>query len=262
MRLASWNVSARQALVLIMSLAFSLDSAIALEGSWYLGVSAGTLKSHVETDKFSSPSIACDCISTFDDRASSISAFGGYQYNQHVAFEAGFANLPDSYNVRLVSYKDQQPSYSEIEQDSSALFFRSVVSLPIHDLAPTVALLKDVSIAAVFGVSRWRSEATLNVDSTGFQSRVPASFDTLRGSSQQQDSGIGLTFGARISYDINEAIRVGAAWDRYANLGESAAGLQGAAASLSAGGTFRAKPISTVREDVDVFSINLIYRFK
>jgi len=68
---------------------------------------------------------------------------------------------------------------------------------------------------------------------------------------QADSSGNQFTFGARVNYDVNDNVRVIGAWDRYSDLGRSSTAI------------LRAFPavVSTVKSDVDVFSLNLVYRF-
>ena len=265
--LSPWGRGVRQTRGAGALLIFALAPVHAREPAFYLGVGAGLLKAQSAISKLSEPAITCvravgpgvpvartlTCDKTTDDTALSIGGFAGYDFNEHVAFELGFVNLPKSYHAKLVDPNFVQPGQIEVEQDSKALFLRTVFTLPLGDLTAS-SLLDKASVSAVLGLAHWRTESILDIDLTG-------ATNGFRSRSKQRDSGNSLTFGARVNYDLTDAVRVSAAWDRFMDLGERSSAVPRPIANPTLP-PFRVSPVNTVDEAVDVFSLNLTYRFR
>jgi len=254
-------VHARQSLGIGILLAFAAAPASAQIASWYLGAGAGTLQAQASISKMRQPPATCSvplplgCTSSVDDSSVSFSGFGGVEVNEYVAFEVGYADLPGSYNVRLDDPNFPSPAYLDVQQDSEAFFFRSVLTLPLRELASAPSpTLQKISVSAVLGFSHWRSDTDQVIDITGARGGFASS-------ASHRASGNNLTFGARLNYDVTEAVRVSGAWDRYQDLGNSSTAVIGPIFDPTRP-PFRTTPVNSVDDDVDVFSLNLIYRFK
>jgi opacity protein-like surface antigen len=148
------------------------------------------------------------------------------------------------------------------------LSLRGVFTVALNDLHASWsgAFLDRVSLSGVLGVARWRSTANMNVDLRGFPPAPPFAF-AFQSADKRRDSGNSFTIGARVSYDVTESVRVGVAWDRYTNLGGSPAALIGQSPlplpTLPVGAAGRGTPsVSTISTDVDVYSVQLVYRFR
>ncbi len=228
------------------------------EGFWYLGAGGGLQSSDTELSRASSTPLSCQapftvpfasCVVETDEESLSLSVFGGYQATPYLGIELGFVNLPDSYLLRVT---DPSPAFPVppsvlVEQDTRAAFLRGVLTLPMSHLS-SHRWLVPVSASAVFGAVRWSSEASLAVDVVdGLTGRI-----VRTSTADGKQSGTDLTFGARVNYDFTEQVRLSAAWDRYMDLGANSVAIS----------STRPLQVGSVATDVDVFSVNLSYRFR
>lgn len=218
------------------------------DGFLYLGGGAGVQSSDPEVSRLTTVPVVCApiaCRESLDDEAVSWSLFGGVQLNPHVALELAYADLPDSYRLRLVDPNFPQPALISIDQDSEAFTLRGVFTLPLRDVSDH-PLMEPVSLSAVLGISHWRSDSQFVVDTRGV---AGGAFNRADSSQHGND----LVLGARVNYDVTEQVRVSGAWDRYRELGRS---------PIAAPRTVPPLTVQTVRNPVDVFSINVSYRFR
>lgn len=232
-------------LCLLAAVALGPPAAQARDGFWYLGAGVGALVADPASSRFAATPVVCapqPCRQEVDDGGHSLTLFAGYQASEYLGIEVGAVSLPDSYSIKLTDPNFPPPTTVDVRQDSDAFFVRGVLGVPLSKVS-SHPWLAPVSVSAVAGVSYWQSEATLIVDVTGgggARTRVEA-----------DSSGNQFTFGARVNYDVNDNVRLIGAWDRYSDLGRSSdAILQTLPAA-----------VSTVKSDVDVFSLNLVYRF-
>lgn len=226
-------------------LAVAQPAAQARDGFWYLGAGAGVLAADPASSRFATTPVVCaplGCRQDADDGGNALTLFAGYQASEYLGIEVGAVSLPDSYSIKLTDPNFPPPTTVDVQQDSDAFFVRGVLGLPLSTLSAH-PWLAPVSVSAVAGISYWQSDVTLVVDVTGGGGQ--------RTRVQADSSGNQFTFGARLNYDINDNVRLIGAWDRYSDLGRSPAAILR---------TFPAA-VSTVKTDVDVFSLNLVYRF-
>lgn len=218
------------------------------DGFFYLGAGAGYQRSDPKLTRFSPVPVPCaprDCVESVDDDAISWSLFGGYQLNRYVAVEAAFTKLPDSYKVRIVDPNFPQPALLSVDQDSEAVTLRGVFTLPMREVSAH-PLMDPVSLSAVVGISHWRSDSRFVVDATGV---AGGSFNSVDNTQHGND----LVVGARVNYDVTEQVRVSGAWDHYRELGRS---------PVAAPRTVPPLTVQSVSSPVDVFSLNVSYRFR
>jgi hypothetical protein len=218
----------------------------ARNGFWYLGAGVGALDADPSSSRFSATPVVCapqECRQDIDDGGGSLTIFAGYQASEYLGIEVGAVSLPDNFNIRVTDPNFPPPTTVEVEQDSDAFFVRGVLGLPLSKLSAH-PWLAPLSVSAVLGVSHWSSEVTLVVDVTGGGGQ--------RTRVESDSTGNQLVYGARVNYDINANVRLTGAWDRYSDLGRSTSAILR---------TFPAV-VSTVKSDADVYSLNLIYRFR
>jgi len=256
--------SAMHALAAVVLLALALPAAGADSADghrWYVGGGIGFAHPQNRLSRLIQPRISCvqpalgrlqECVRTSGDDEFTGTVFGGFQYNRYLALEVGYTDLPDTYNVRLVDPNVPSPAVIDVSQDSRALSVQGVVTLPLSELSPQ-PLLERLSISAAVGVARWRTGTDLDIDLTG----VAGGF---RSHADDVDYGTSLVLGARLNYDVTQQVRVSAAWNRFQDLGRSATALVPPLANPNLP-PFAGPPVNTVRVDVDVFTLNVSYRF-
>jgi hypothetical protein len=218
------------------------------ERYWYLGGGVGYANASTELSDLAPVPVPCaprDCESSIDDDALSAGLFAGFQYNENAAVEMGFVSLPDTYTLRVTDPNFPQPARLDVDQDSRAVALRGVFTLPWRQLTSSPAMAA-ISMSAVAGVTYWETESEFEVNTTG----------ALGGSSLRTESkqtGFDLTFGARLNYDLDRNVRLSGAWDHYRELGDS---------SVAAPSTVPPLEVRSVRSPVNVFSLNMSYRFR
>ena len=228
----------------------------AWDGHFYLGLGLGLQQNQAPLSRFPTAAIPCftkanntirlECRNDTQEQSFAPSVFAGAQFNEYLAVETGYANLPDSYNVRVVNPDFPAPTFVSVEQDSAAFFLRGVVSLPLSKLS-SHPWLAPVSISTVAGLTRWRSNAELVADVSG---AIPGQAASRARADQV---GRSLTFGARVNYAVSEQIRLSLSWDRFRALGKN---------PVAALGIGLPPTVGTVKADVDVFAIGASYLFR
>jgi len=205
-------------------------------GYWYGGIGVGRSDNDGENRNIIDVPFAGLC-TTFpcasDDSDTGYKLFAGYQFNELLGLEAEYARLPNTLDVQSVDSTVVPTSTFRVSQDSNVFSLRGVLSKRIYS---------PVSISAVLGASLWRSDLDASVVGGG-----------LNIVDSERDYGLSLSFGARINYDFNDNIRLRGSWDRYTNLGDASAGSSIAGPAIIA---------HTVDTDTDLFSLELVYRFR
>jgi len=214
-------------------------SAVADEtaGYWYGGAGIG----RTDTDGGNSELIASPfpgLCTTFpchtDDSGYGYKLFAGYQFTELLGLEAEYARLSNTLDVQSVDSTTVPTGILGASQDSQVFALRGVLTKRIYS---------PISISAVVGVGLWKSD--IDTVLVG-----PA----LNFAASDQSHGFRLNFGARVNYDISDQLRLRGSWDRYTNLGDSSA------ATIKRPGL----PLvaNTVHTRTDLFSIDLVYRFR
>ena len=85
-------------LLAVFSLSFGVDTAIAEEGGWYIGIGFGDVTAGYEMTDFADGSVTEGVV---DNSDSAWKIFGGYEINRHFAIEAGFADLHNDADNRM-----------------------------------------------------------------------------------------------------------------------------------------------------------------
>ncbi len=225
--------------VLAASVALSL-SAVADEhaGYWYAGAGIGYSNNNGKiTDITSAPGLCAAFPCAISDSDTGYKLFAGYQFSELLGLEGEFTRLPNTLEVKSADFISVPTATFGVSQDSNIFSLRGVV---------TKSIVSKFSISAVLGASLWKSELEGKIVQGGVIG--PGAADS------EEDTGLSINFGARINYDFNDNLRLRGSWDRYNNLGDASA-----ATVLRPGQPLIADTVDT---DTDLFSIELVYRFR
>ena len=208
--------------VLILMIASPLANAD--ETGWYIGASMGNTSSDISGGDLSP---ACSTVLTCsaDDSDGSTSIFGGYQFNRHLAAEAGYVDLGDS---ATLDSDNGGGLLTHTTQETTGIGVTGI---------GRYALSEQWAVLGKFGMFLWDSDINFS--------------NILGAQLSASDSGTDLTYGLGANYRFDERLSLRLAWDRYTSLGNSGQALPPGATS-----------IDTVDVDVDVYSVGLVYRFR
>lgn len=236
------------ALVALLVVASTFPGAASADGfwmdsdaHWYAGAGGGY--SHNDGQKWQfnqnprscgdvvvAPSVVCKLKSG----DASFRFFTGYQFSRHVGVEAQYAILRNTYDARGALSIFSPSTIFTLGQDTRALTLSGTLTVPVTD---------DFSLTGALGVNHWESRIERKTFPGGTGAIPP--FERAR-----KERGLSMTFGARLNYDLTEQFRVRAAWDYYHDVG-------GSAVARFANGA-----VETLNVDVNMFSLDLVYRFR
>ena len=199
--------------VLLLCLNFSLVAAAqATEPGWYLigsggeSSAAGLGKGQVDDNLvaiFGSVGLdVLDSSSTLDDSDTGFGFGGGYQVNDHFAFEFGYVDLGSiSYQATATVSDgvDQFAAEAELGNSTDGAVFSVLGILPIGER---------------FSVYGRAGLSLLNADGTA---RITVDGQSQRASQSSQKSD--LTFGVGAEYSLTRHFAIRLAWDRYLDVG-------------------------------------------
>ncbi len=205
---------------------------------WYGGIGVGqSINDGRNLDITTAPGLCMTFPCHTDDVGVGSKLFAGYQFNNLFGLEAEYTRLPNTLEVHSVDFTAVPTAILGVSQDSQVLSVRGVL---------TKSIVAPFSVSAVLGASLWKSDMEAKIIQGG--AVAAGASDT------EQAHGFSMSFGARINYDLNDNLRLRGAWDRYTNLGEASA-----ATILRPGLPLVA---DTVHTNTDLFSIELVYRFR
>ena len=206
-------------------------------GYWYAGVGMGRTLNDAKKRDVINPGFAGLCTvfpCQVKDSDTGYKLFAGYQFTEMMGLEAEYTRLPNTFEVKSVDPTTTPVGIVRASQRSQTFSLRGVLTKHIYS---------SVSVSAVLGASAWNSDMDASIVGPGLSQLA-----------SEQSHGLSANFGFRINYDIDKRLRVRGAWDRYTNLGQaSSAMIQRVGQPLVA---------DTVHTDTDLFSIDLIYKFR
>jgi len=213
-------------------------------GYWYGGVGIGRSYNDAENSNLNAslvpPGVPL-CVGfpcQTKDSGTGYKLFAGYQFHELLGVEAEYTRLSNTLEIQSVDSNTVPSSILSASQDSQIFSLRGIL---------TKRIISPISISAVLGVGLWQSDLDAGLVGPGFNL-----------ADSKKSYGLSLNFGARINYDFNDSLRLRGSWDRYTNLGKSSIGntvVTGATAP-------KAVLADTVHTDTDLFSLELVYRFR
>ena len=231
------TVLARSALLAAIAVPASSAKADEQVAYWYGGLGIGYASNDGGNGNLFAPAFAGLC-TTFpcqsDNSDAGYKVFGGYQFTELLGLEAEYTRLPKTLDVKSVDSTAVPTSILKVTQDSDVFSLRGVL---------TKSIFSNFSISGVLGASLWYSDLDASLR------------PGLNLADSDSDHGVSVSFGARINYDFTDTLRLRGSWDRYNNLGKSSTG---STFMLGGGGLIA----DTVDTDTDLFSLELVYRFR
>ena len=201
-------------------------SGVAQAAGWYGGIGVGLSKFKSQSSTCASlkpilnPRTSC----TFDLKDTGWKLFGGYRLNNYASVEAGyldFGKMKANANGTLVSTSTAATGSAEFKATSFDVAL--VGTMPVSD---------NLGIIGRVGLFRWEVEA-------------PASATAISGgttsSVNPKKTGVDITLGAGVKYELTKNISARAVWDRYKNVGD--------------------QPTTGESFSIDLYSVSLVYNF-
>jgi len=189
-------------LLAIFSLSFGVDTAIAEDGGWYIGIGFGDVTASYEMIDFDDGSVTEGVV---DNSDSAWKIFGGYEINRHFAIELGFADLHND--------ADNRTTFSGISNGTGSRYVSlpgGEVSVDIDDISGyfiaatgSLPLTSRLGVNAKVGAIVWDAQQTM-VD---LEQRTHA----LEGT----DALIGIG----VEYRFDNGIGIRGEAERYFNMG-------------------------------------------
>ncbi|HEC12411.1 MAG TPA: porin family protein [Acidiferrobacteraceae bacterium] len=153
-------------------------------GGPYIGAGIGLTKysdAGIVADACTAFGFSCDA----DDSDRGLKVFAGYQFGDYIAVEGSYANLGTT--------RAELPATITTTAEVRTLNLGVVPRFPIGDRA---------AIFAKAGLSAWYADLTAKSESLGL-------------SESGDGAGTNITFGAGVSYRLNNNVSVRLDWDRY-----------------------------------------------
>jgi OmpA-OmpF porin, OOP family len=179
------NELATTAGALFLLSALFAGSAWSQNAGFYAGAALGQVQ---HKDTCEDANISCD------DKDTAWKILAGYQFNRHLAVEAGYADLGKSSASGVVSGVTASASF-----EVTAWELVGIGSFPVMDR---------LSLYGKLGVYRAETEA-----------RGTASVPGITATTNEKDTNSDVTFGFGARYDITRNLGVRAEWQRYRKVG-------------------------------------------
>jgi len=143
----------------VFSLSFGVDSAIAEDGGWHIGIGFGDVTAGYEMTDFADGSVTEGVV---DNSDSAWKIFGGYEINRHLAIEVGFADLHND--------ADNRTTFSGISNGTGSRYVSlpgGEVSVDIDDISGyfitaigSLPLTSRLGVSAKVGAVVWDAQQT------------------------------------------------------------------------------------------------------
>ncbi len=194
---------------MLLCLNFGLVAAArAAELGWYLvgfggessasGLSQGQVDDNL-AEIFGSVGLeVADASSTLDDSDTGFGIAGGYQMNDHFAFEFGYVDLG------TIGYRATGTVTDGVDQAAAEAFFESDADGPVVSVLGILPIGDRFSAFGRAGLSLMNAKGSARLTVDGISDRASQS-------SQKSD----LMFGAGMEYALARHFAVRLAWDRY-----------------------------------------------
>jgi len=198
---------------LLICLAFgAVATAEAAEPGWYFVAFGGETSASGLSESQSEENLVrlfqsggldvVDATSNIDDSDTAYGLTGGYQFNDHIAFEFAYVDLGSFNNQATVTLTD---GTNQADAD---------VTLETSAIGPVVSMLGVLPLGERFSLYGRAGLSFLNADGTA---RITIADQTQRASQTSQKTDPMFGVGAEFNFSKYWAIRL--AWDRYIDVG-------------------------------------------
>lgn len=195
------------ALLTCLSLGMA-TSAQAAEPGWYLigyggeasasGLSQGQVDRNLEAIFASVGLEIVDATSTLDDTDTGFGIGGGYQVNDHFAFEFGYVDLGS------ISYRAAGTVTDGVDQLAAEAVLGSSADGPVVSVLGILPIGERFSVYGRVGLSLLSAEG-----------RAQITVDGDSGRASQSDQKTDPMFGIGVEYDLTKHFAIRLGWDRY-----------------------------------------------
>jgi OOP family OmpA-OmpF porin len=212
-------------LIFTTALLVTLGSSVvqAQDQGWYMGIGIGQSKAQDASCSdldVGFPTTGASC--SAKDTSTAAKLFGGYQFNQYVAFEAGYVDLG---KFTISANKPTNPFGFTADASDKASGF-SIDAVGTWSITPQLGVLGRI------GFFRWTLDASATL-STQFAGGA-------NGSASEKATGTDADFGVGVKYDFNKSLGVRAEFQRFKSIGND----------------------NTGKADIDLISASFVYRFQ
>lgn len=196
----------------------------AQDQGWYIGIGVGQSKAKdvgncSDLQALTPSTVSC----SIKDTSTGAKLFGGYQFNQYVAVEAGYVDL----GKFTLSASVPNPSPFNSASATNKVSGFSLDAVGTWPITPEFAVLGRI------GLFLWKLEASTSI-------AVPPPPPPVQCCTSDNVTGTGAAFGVGAQYDFSKDIGVRAEFQRFASIGNDTTG----------------------KSDVELISASFVYRFR